>query len=265
MKTEDRIVLLSTGPVFYRDSGPASGSGTPVVFLHAASGRSMVWEHQVPAFTQAGFRFIAIDYRGVGVPPGAGDWTAQIDELVSSLGLLSFHLLGTAAGGGNALQYVLAHGGRVRSLVIANSIGNVQDREYLDMGRRLRPSPQFDELPVEFRELGPSYRAVNPEGVARWLELSRISPALPAGTTAPRTPPLKPENAVTWARLQQLRLPTLLLTGDADLYAPPSVLRMFSARMPHAETAVIAETGHSSYWEKPEEFNRTVLEFLGRI
>ena len=43
---------------------------------------------------------------------------------------------------------------------------------------------------------------------------------------------------------------------------PPSVLRMFSARMPHAESAVIAETGHSSYWESPEEFNRTVLAFI---
>jgi hypothetical protein len=34
---------------------------------------------------------------------------------------------------------------------------------------------------------------------------------------------------VTWAKLEIPKVPTLLLTGDADLYTPPSVLRMFAA------------------------------------
>ena len=42
--------------VWYVDSG---GSGVPIVFLHAATGSSRVWEHQIPAFTAAGYRFIA--------------------------------------------------------------------------------------------------------------------------------------------------------------------------------------------------------------
>ena len=69
---------------------------------------------------------------------------------------------------------------------------------------------------------------------------------------------------VTWAKLETLQVPTLLLTGDADLYTPPSVLRMFATHMRHAELTVIPETGHSSYWEKPEVFNRTVLAFIAR-
>ena len=67
---------------------------------------------------------------------------------------------------------------------------------------------------------------------------------------------------VTWAKLETLKVPTLLMTGDADLYTPPSVLRMFTARMPHAETAVIVETGHSSYWENSQAFNAVVLAFI---
>ena len=43
---------------------------------------------------------------------------------------------------------------------------------------------------------------------------------------------------VTWAKLETLKVPTLLMTGDADLYTPPSALRMFTARMPYAESAV---------------------------
>ena len=69
---------------------------------------------------------------------------------------------------------------------------------------------------------------------------------------------------MTWARLRELEVPTLLLTGDADLYTPPAVLRMFQENLPRAEAVVIPETGHSSYWENPRVFNRVLLDFLGR-
>lgn len=262
---EDAIVELSTGPVFYRDSG---GNGVPIVFLHAASGNSMTWEHQIPVFTGAGYRFVAIDYRGVGGKSGALDWSDQIEALVKKLALDRFHLLGTALGGGTALQYVLAYPGRVRSLVVANSHGNVTDSDYVEMGKRIRPAPQFEALPVDFRELGPSYRAANPEGSARWLALSQSqlhAARAPAASNLPADRfALEPERAVTWAKLERLRAPTLLISGDADLYMPPSVLRMFVAHIRHAEAAVIPETGHSSYWENPDVFNRTVLSFFGK-
>jgi hypothetical protein len=71
----------------------------------------------------------------------------------------------------------------VRSLVIANTIGGVQDADYLELGRWIRP-PQFDALPPEFRELGPSYRAGNAAGTQRWVELEKISRP-PASGAAP--------------------------------------------------------------------------------
>src|SRR5437763_1963840 len=49
--------------IFYRDAG---GSGVPVVFLHAATGSSRVWQYQIPVFTAAKYRFIAYDRRGWG-------------------------------------------------------------------------------------------------------------------------------------------------------------------------------------------------------
>lgn len=259
ISVKNQTARLSNGPMFYRDSG---GPGIPVVFLHAASGNSMVWEHQIPVVTGAGYRFIAIDYRGVGISSGPGNCTPRLAELIDHLKLPPVHLLGTAAGGGAALQYALAHPSRLRSIIVANSIGNVQDAEYLALGKRLRP-PAFDALPLELRELGPSYRAENPQGVARWLELSQERKS-PAADRAQPLPPLKPEHAVTWERLRKFKLPALLITGDADLYTPPAVLRLFAKNMPHAQSAVIPETGHSSYWENPEAFNRVLLDFLAR-
>jgi pimeloyl-ACP methyl ester carboxylesterase len=265
----DAIADLPTGPVFYRDSG---GDGVAVVLLHAASGNSLMWEQQIHALAGAGYRVLAIDYRGVDGKPGTYDWSDQIDALVVSLNVQRFHLLGTAAGGGAAFQYVLAYPAKVRSLIVANSHGNVTDKDYVEMGKRIRPSPQFDDLPVDFRELGPSYRAADPEGVARWLALSNRRPGAETASRKAQNESIAPvrtdrfalrsERKVTWARLEALQVPTLLITGDADLYMPPSVLRMFLKHMKTAEWAIIPDTGHSSYWERPELFNSTVLAFL---
>lgn len=227
----------------YQDSG---GKGQVVVFLHAATGHGGMWQHQLPAFTAAGYRCIAFDRRADGF---AAD---QVEELATELALPRFHLVGTAAGAIIAVDYVLSHAPRVRSLVIANSIVGVQDPDYLEMSQRLRPSPQFDKMPADFRELGPSYRAANAEGTRRWDQLARAKPRV-AYTI---------RNPITYAALETIAAPTLLLTGDADLYMPPSVLRLFAAHIRGAESIVIPECGHSAYWEQPEMFNRSVLAFL---
>ena len=228
------------------DLHDTGGKGTPVVFLHAATGHGGMWQHQLPAFTAAGFRCIAFDRAAEGF---ASD---QLGELAAQLKLERFHLVGTAAGAIIAVDYTLSHAERVRSLVVANSIVGVQDADYLEMSARLRPSPQFEKLPADFRELGPSYRAANAEGTKRWNELTHAKPRIAYAV----------KNRITWAALETIKAPTLLLTGDADLYTPPSVLRLFTQRFPRCESIVLPECGHSAYWEQPEAFNRAVLEFL---
>jgi pimeloyl-ACP methyl ester carboxylesterase len=233
------------------------------VFLHAATGSSRVWEYQLPAFTAAGYRVVAYDRRGfgrsvvdpAGQQPGTG--ADDLQALVNHLRIDRFHLVGTAAGGFVALDFAMSFPQRLRSLVVANSIGGVQDEDYLELGRRIRPTPQFEALPPDFRELGPSYRAANPGGARRWLELERTSRA---GGSPP--PGQTMRNRLTFASLEGIKVPTLLLTGDADLYAPPAVLRLFAARIKNSESVIVPEAGHSAYWEQPEIFNRTVLEFV---
>jgi len=223
-----------------------TGSGTPVVFLHAATGHSAMWQHQFPAFTAAGYRCIAFDRAADGF---ASD---QVEEVAAKLKLDRFHLVGTAAGAIVGVDYVLSHADRVKSLVLANTIVGAQDADYLELSQRLRPSPQFDKMPADFRELGPSYRAANAPGVNRWNELAHAKARI-AYTI---------KNRITYAALGTIKPPTLLLTGDADLYMPPSVLRLFAKHFPRCESVVVPECGHSAYWEQPEAFNRAVLDFL---
>src|SRR5262249_29637663 len=234
-------------------------NGVPIVFLHSNTGSSANWEHQIPVFTSAGFRFIAYDRRGWGrsvTAPGASPGTGADDlhALMTSLKITRFHLFGTAGGGFVALDYALSFPAEIRSLVIANSIGGVQDEDYLELGRRLRP-PQFDALPPEIREVGPAYRAANPDGTRRWIELEHMSRQNGAQAQAFR-------NRMTFALLESIKIPTFFLTGDADMYAPPPLLKLFTARVRNSEMKIIPEAAHSSYWEQPEVFNDAVLKFI---
>jgi pimeloyl-ACP methyl ester carboxylesterase len=246
--------------IWYADSG---GSGIPVVFLHAATGSVRVWENQIKPFTAAGFRFIAYDRRGWGrsvaqsesQPGTAAD---DLQNLMDYLKIDRFHLVGTAAGGIVALDYALSFPKRVRGLVIANSIGGVVDEEYIKLGRWMRP-PAFEALPPELRELGPSYRAANRAGAERWIELEHVS--RPAGA---RTAAQAPKNRVTYASLESLSVPVLVIAGGADMYAPPAAMQLFANHIKGSKMVSIPDAGHSAYWETPEAFNRAVLPFLRR-
>ncbi len=246
--------------LWYEDTG---GSGVPVIFLHAASGTCESWVYQIPAFTTAGYRCITYDRRTWGrsrptapdLQPGfMGD---DLHGLVEHLGLESFHLAATAQGGIAALDYALDHPNRVRSLVAANTIGGVQDAGYLEVQTRLRP-PEIQQLPVELRELGPSYRGTDPEGAHRWLEIELAS--RPYGLV-----PAQPvRNPITYARLETMRVPTLILSGEADLLSPPALMRMLAAHIPACRFTLLSDAGHAGFWERPQVWNGLVLEFIGQ-
>ena len=257
MEVTEDLARLAEVSLAYR----SCGAGVPVVLLHPASGSLEAWGYQVPALCEAGYRVIAYSrrgYRGSGTGPagdpgtGSGDLLALLDHL----GIEACHLVGAAAGGLVATDFALSHPGRLRSLTLACTIVGVVDADYLALGERLRP-PGFTELPLEFQELGPSYRAENPEGVARWLDLAQRAhdgARFRQGTA----------NALTWAALEGLHVPTLLVHGDADLWAPPALQRLFLRRLPRAEGVVIAEAGHAAPWEQPAAFNAALIGFLGR-
>ena len=244
--------------LWYWDTG---GDGPAVVFLHAGTQSGAGWLYQQPVFSAAGYRAIGYSRRGYfrsdpGDPDDPGIASEDLHGLLNVLGLDQVHLVAHAHGGFFALDYVLGHPGRVRSLTVLSSLMGITDSDYRAVNERLRPA-FFADLPHEFQELGPSYRAGNPAGLEAWRRLAHE--AIPGARVMPGL-----AQEITWARLESIETPTLLLTGDADLYTPPSLLRMQASHMPRAEVAVIGEAGHCANWEQPETFNRLVLDFIGR-
>jgi len=244
--------------LFYWDTG---GNGEPIVLLHPATGSAAIWLYQQPVFAAAGYRVIAYSRRGH-VPSQRGDEgshgtaSADLHLLVEHLGLDRFHIVGSAAGGFIVPDYALSHPERLASMVIASSQGGGEDPHYRATIQRIA-SKQFIDMPASFRELGPSYRAGNPEGVTQWEELEHK--ALFGGRI--RQPN---ENALTWENLARIKVPALMFTGDADLYIPPWLMMEYARHIPGRETAIIPGAGHSAYWEQPEIFNKLVLDFVAR-
>jgi pimeloyl-ACP methyl ester carboxylesterase len=253
------LIDIPHAQLWYEDTG---GDGVPVVLVHPAAASSACWEQQIPAFVAAGFRCITYDVRGWGrsrpLPdaPDNGHLSDDLEALVQALRLDTFVLVGAAYGGMGALDYALRFQHRLWAFVLATSQGALTDPEYTAIIDRIVP-PDLRAVPIELRELGPSYRAENPEGAARWLQIIHES----GGESAPRQPRCL---TLTLELLASVQIPTLVLAADADLLAPPSLMRLLAERIPTCEFATIAEAGHSAHWERPNEWNREVLRFLSR-
>jgi pimeloyl-ACP methyl ester carboxylesterase len=242
----------------YWDTG---GTGQPVVFLHPASGSALVWLYQQPVFAKAGYRVIAYsrrNYYNSDLAPNENPGSASVDlqNFVDYLGVNQFHLVSSAAGGSVAADYALSHPEHLLSLTVSSNNLAARNGYIAEAAEKIK-SKEWDDLPRWFRELGPSYRAVNPEGVAKWIELNEKSET---GRGARQNL----VNVVTPDKLESLKVRTLLVTGDADMFTPPSIMRMIARQVPNNELVIVPECGHSPYWEQPELFNRTVLEFIRR-
>ena len=244
--------------LWYWDTG---GAGAPVVFLHPATGSTLIWLYQQPVFAQAGFRVIAYSRRNhynsdLAPEDNPGTGSEDLHNLMEFLGVEKFHAVSSAAGGSVATDYAFSHPERLLSLTVSSNNLAARNGYIAETAARIRPKEEKD-LPRWFWELGPSYRAANPGGVEKWNELTRRSVT---GKGARQIL----ANLVTPAKLETLKVPTLLITGAADLVTPPSIMRMIARHIPDNEIVIVAESGHSPYWEQPEYFNRTVIDFIRR-
>jgi pimeloyl-ACP methyl ester carboxylesterase len=64
------------------------------------------------------------------------------------------------------------------------------------------------------------------------------------------------------APLERIAVRTLVISSTHDSLYPVSVAEDMARRIPGARLAVIERAGHLSNLERPDEFNRIVLEFL---
>jgi pimeloyl-ACP methyl ester carboxylesterase len=166
-------------------------------------------------------------------------------------------LLGVAGGGFAALDYASWRPEKLRGLIVGGSTGGFEDKEIADFIARIA-IPEIRKQSAHYREIGPSYRGANPEGTKRWIEIDEHS----RQPGVAFQPPLRTPN--TLAKIAAITAPALIIAADADLLAPPALMRLWATHLKNHEWALIHDAGHAMAWEQPGAFNDKVLDFLRR-
>jgi len=74
-----------------------------------------------------------------------------------------------------------------------------------------------------------------------------------------------PETSANQEQLDRLTMPVLFIGGEHDEVMPVSLMAVAEKLLPNARSVVMADTDHSAFFERSEEFNRIVLEFLDTV
>ncbi len=239
-----RFIELPNVKLWITDSG---GAGDAVILFHPTTGNSEIWQNTVPALVQAGYRAIAIDKPGWGrsvVPDGQNPIPVadSLDALLDLFELQDVHLVGTANGGYIAFDYASWRPERVKSLVIAASGLGLENDPEGDAFRERAAIPGMRQQPSEIREISPSYRGMNPEGVARWKAIH--DNARQAGAAEP---PLRTPN--TPEKIGALSVPVFVIAGGIDLVTPSGAVRLWAEHLtvPY-DWLLMPEAGHMLVW-----------------
>ncbi len=254
------------------------GAGEPLLLIMGLGGTTHGWGMQIPVLAPH-YRVIALDNRGVGrsdKPDRPYSIEAFADDAAAVLAAAGVsgpaHVLGASMGGLIAQELYHRHPQRVASLTLACSGVGLTDPKAVpadaEVGRVLLQNRE-DQDPRQRLEAmielfyHPQYRTRVPDLVERLLKFHE---QLPQPAYAYRRQleacfthrPLSP-------RLAAIAVPTLILHGADDRIWPVANAERLAEGIAEARLTVIPDSGHLFMVEKPQAFNRAVLEFLSDV
>lgn len=247
------------------------GSGPALVLIHAGIAHLGMWDKQMPAFTRD-FRVIRYDARGFGrTPRPAGDYRDHEDlkALLDTLGVKSAHVVGISNGGRIAIDLALTYPAMVNKLVlIAPALGGYEgpedpfDKEMYELYDKALAAGDTDkavECEASVWVYGPNRgpQDVDPEFRNRALAMIKYNIMLP-----PSEGKSYMARPVAASRLDQIKAPTLLILGEEDISLMFNVAKALQSGIPNLTRVNMTATAHLPPMEKPDEFNRVVLDFL---
>ena len=186
------------------------GEGDTIVFAHGAGGNLLSWWQQIPFFSQR-YRCVTFDHRGFGHSldqpngPGSGTFVEDLKGFLDHLEIESAHLVAQSMGGRTMLGFAVAYPHRVKSLVMADTVGGMEAPEVLEQQRLWRES-HTESGEIGFRAVSPLFVQRSPNLANLYLQVSRTNP--------PRHEPPGGQPAGPSAeQVSQLRVPTLFFVG----------------------------------------------------
>jgi len=248
------------------------GSGPVVLLLHGFPFDKSMWSDQLEAVTAAGFRAVAPDLRGLGETKLTGEISTMDDMARDSAALLDdLHIdraivCGLSMGGYVAFEFVHLFPSRVNGLVLAGTRAPA-DNEQEKAGReqQVQTMLRAGMVPISIatlpKLLAERTRAERPDVVKRVRAM--ITGAHPKGAAAAQRGMAARRDYT--ADLSNIKAATLIIVGREDPIRPISDAEFMHERIPNSRLEIIEDAAHMTNVEKPEVFNRLLVDFLRLI
>ncbi|MFE0632532.1 alpha/beta fold hydrolase [Streptomyces sp. NPDC058864] len=261
--------MLTLADELGRLSCTVTGDGPPVVLVHAGVADHRMWDGAVPGLAEH-HTVIRYDMRGFGQsPPPTGPFSEHDDlrRVLDHFGLDRARVVGASFGGRVALDFALAHPGRVHSLAVFSPPWPGYDW-----------SPQmiaYDEAETEALAAGDHEAAVR-VNLDMWLRgPARGWDEVPAGAADRLRGPLRTalthQGAVeAYSRgradgdVAALSVPTLVGVGLLDVPDFQDIARRYAATIPGAALVEFPAAAHLVAFEAPADVTAALLPFLAR-
>jgi len=256
-------------PLYYE----IAGQGQPVLLIHAGVADSRMWDEQF-AFLAQHYRVIRYDLRGFGksaLPDGPFAHHEDPAALLDHFGIAKAHIIGISFGGKVALDFALTHLDLVASLVlVAPSVGGrptiAEVQKFFAEEDALLEQGDLEaatELNLRLWVDGPKRTPEQVDPVVRKrvreMQLHAFTVPMPEGAQEiALTPPAN-------TRLDEIRVPILLIVGDYDLPDKMSTVEELASAIPQARSIIFPGVAHMLTMERPEEFNQLVFDFLSHL
>ena len=270
MSVKERFIDVDGVRTRYYDTG----EGESTILLHGsgpgASGLSNFRKNVVPM--SANRRVIVIDLPGFGetenkLPEGPvyEAMAAFVRRFMDEIKVERASFIGNSMGGGTALMVALRAPERVNKLVLmgtggSQAIFSPMPTEGLSRMRSFfSGGPTMEKLKAVIELLVFDQSSITPALLEERLKTAS-RPDLKSGTLFHRLP---------WGDLWRedlaaLKHPTLLIWGREDRIVPLDSCFLLLKSIPNAQLHVFPSCGHWAQWEKADEFNALVLDFLRR-
>jgi len=238
-----------------------AGDGPPIVFVHGAMLDRRQWAPQVELAGQ--FTVIRYDSRWHGESAGADTSFLASDDLLEVLdgvGVARASLVGLSNGARIAVDFALAHPDRVDRLVLASpGLGGYQSVERPEFWTPIMAALGAGDFAAAAAALADSPVMAVGAADSGWVaamvrDQAGVFSQDPSREVQPEPPAIR--------RLAEIGIPTLVITGDADLRDILLTGDTLAAGIPGARRLVISGARHLLNITHAKEFNRIVSEFL---
>jgi pimeloyl-ACP methyl ester carboxylesterase len=231
--------------------------GPPLVFVHGAGGSRLHWP---PALRRrAGWHTLSVDLPGHGEsPPGdevsIDSYAHRLRAWWSAVGVGRPVLVGHSMGSSIALTVALEAPETPAALVLVGAAPRLKVNPDL-LADAVRPDT-FDSAVDRIMKW-----SFAPQAEARLVERARarLVEAGPGGLSADQT---ACDGFDVTSRLEEIRLPTLLIVGRMDRMTPPALSDALHAGITGSRLVVVEGAGHMVMLEQPEVVARSVQEFV---